>query len=561
MCGIGGIIYKNTKEPNVSELESMRRSLSKRGPDGHGIYTDKSVGLVHTRLSIIDSEGGHQPMKNDNNHVIVFNGEIYNYIEIRQSLKDKYNFKTESDTETILALYAVYGLDFVNHLLGMYAFALYDSASETIVIARDPFGIKPLYITDNANYFAFASEPKALISSGLSSPNLDFDVLRSVVRGNYVKGTYTPYPSIQRLNPGEMIVFEQGQKKSFSNRSFISRDAPRTETEASALINLEKCLMDSVNIHCRSDVGYGVFLSGGVDSSTIMQILSKLNKDRTDIKSYTAYFDSDTVSDERNYARAVAHATGASFHEVPFGQDDFFKLLPAIASYMDDPVADYAILPTWKLASVAAEEQKVILSGEGGDELFGGYGRYRKRWWKNWRKPKPKSSLCSPNWSDLQCSQAQDIAEYLPNDLLIKLDTCLMAHGLEGRTPFLDKAVSEFAFNLPDKLKLQGSTGKYLLKKWLDKELPIANPFRKKRGFTVPVGNWLSSDAKNISDVLIHNQFVQELLGKDDLNLIPKLMDTPKSATQCWPILYLTLWHAGKTGKLNQGNIVETIDG
>jgi asparagine synthase (glutamine-hydrolysing) len=357
-----------------------------------------------------------------------------------------------------------------------------------------------------------------------------------------------------------MIVFEQGHKKSFSNRSFISANAPRAETEATALINLEKCLMDSVNIHCRSDVGYGIFLSGGVDSSTIMQILSKLNKDRTDIKSYTAFFDSDTVSDERDYARAVAYATGASFHEVPFGQDDFFKLLPAIASYMDDPVADYAILPTWKLASVAAEEQKVILSGEGGDELFGGYGRYRKRWWKDWRKAKPKSASVSSNWTDLQCSQAQDIAEYLPNDLLIKLDTCLMAHGLEGRTPFLDKAVSEFAFTLPNNLKLQKGNGKYLLKKWLDNELPIVKPFRKKRGFTVPVGNWISSDAKNISDVLVHNQFVQELLGKDDLNLIPKLMATPKSATQCWPILYLTLWHAGKTGQLNQGNVLEVIN-
>lgn len=561
MCGIGGIIYKNGGHPNVLDLEKMQKALSTRGPDGHGLYTDKSVGLVHTRLSIIDSEGGHQPMLDDKKRVIVFNGEIYNYIEIREQLKEKYQFKTQSDTETILALYDVYGLDFINHLRGMYAIALYDSSMETLIIARDPFGIKPLYICNTPHFTAFASEPKALLASGLAHEYLDIDILRSVVRGNYIKGSVTPYSSIERLGVGEMIVFERGQKISTSTRTSISNDAPRSEDEASALINLEKCLMDSVNVHCRSDVGYGVFLSGGVDSSTVMQILSKLNKGRTDIKSYTAYFDIDGASDERDYARAVANATGAQFHDVPFGQDDFFKLLPHIAAYMDDPVADYAILPTWKLASVAAQEQKVILSGEGGDELFGGYGRYRKRWWKNWRKSKPKSSLCSPNWSELQCAQAQDIAEYLPNDLLIKLDTCLMAHGLEGRTPFLDKVVSDFAFTLPDRLKLQGSTGKYLLKKWLDKELPIAKPFRKKQGFTVPVGYWMTSDAKNISDVLIHNQFVQDLLNKDDLSLIPKLMATPKSATQCWPILYLTLWLVGKTGQLNQGNIVEVIDG
>jgi asparagine synthase (glutamine-hydrolysing) len=557
MCGIGGIILKNGKQPHLSELELMRHALSKRGPDGHGIYTDKSVGLIHTRLSIIDSEGGHQPMKDDKNRVVVFNGEIYNYVEIRHSLKDKYEFKTQSDTETILALYDVYGLDFINHLRGMYAIALYDERTETFLIARDAFGIKPLYITETPHYMAFASEPKALLSSGLASSYLDIDVLRSVVRGHYIKGIDTATPSIKRLGAGQMIVFERGEKISTSRLSPISTEGPRHEDEKSALLNLEKCLMDSVSIHCRSDVGYGVFLSGGVDSSTVMQILSKLNKERVDIKSYTAYFDIEGSSDERDYARAVAYATGANFTEVPFGEDDFFKLLPSIAAYMDDPVADYAILPTWKLASVAAQEQKVILSGEGGDELFGGYGRYRKRWWK---RSKPRPSSASPSWTDLQAAQAQDIAEYLPNDLLIKLDTCLMAHGLEGRTPFLDKVVSEFAFTLPDKLKLQGKTGKYLLKKWLDNELPISKPFRKKQGFTVPVGNWMSSDAKNISDVLIHNQFVRELLGQSDLSLIPKLMETPKSATQCWPILYLTLWHAGKTKNLSKGSLTEVID-
>lgn len=558
MCGIGGVFIKNGGHPHQTALDKMRTALNFRGPDGHGIYSDKSVGLVHTRLSIIDSAGGHQPMIDTKGRALVFNGEIYNYLEIRQSLKDAYQFKTKSDTETILALYDTYGLDFVNHLRGMYAIALYDPAKDLMIIARDPFGIKPLYITDMPSHIAFASEPKALIYSGYASDALDIPTLRSVVTQNYIGGLDTPYPAIQRLQPGGKIVYQHGVKVSSTIRPPISQNPPRIEDEATALLHLENTLMDSVDVHCRSDVGYGVFLSGGVDSSTIMQVLSMMGSQDKNIKSYTAYFDVAGSADERDYARAVANATNADFCEVPFGRQDFVSLLPQIAAYMDDPVADYAILPTWKLAAVASAEQKVVLCGEGGDELFGGYGRYRQRWWKDWRKAKSKTPL-SPHWSRLQSEQAKDIAEYLPNDLLIKLDTCLMANGLEGRTPFLDMAMSDFAFTLPDDLKLQGKTGKYLLKKWLDAKLPAAKPFRKKQGFTVPVGEWISADAKNLSDIMVHHPLLTELLTKSDLSLLPKLLPTPEGAKQCWPLVYLALWHSGKQKQSYGSDITETL--
>lgn len=544
MCGIGGIYSFEQHQPDKDRLDKMAVALSKRGPDGHGTFVDDTVGLVHTRLAIIDTAGGHQPMSNAMGVTIVFNGEIYNYKEIRENLKNHYPFQTQSDTETILALYDRYGLDFISYLRGMYAFALYDSRTKRCIIARDPFGIKPLYYTRTSQYIAFASEPKALLQSELADNQLDMDALRSVVRGHYIHGVDTPFPSIERFPEGGVLVIEPDGNLSASKMPAISDNAPRDLSESVALENLDTILKDSVSMHCRSDVGYGVFLSGGVDSSTILQTLSALNGSLNDIHTYTAYFDVAGAADEREYAASAARHCGTQHHEIAVTSADFFTMLPKIAAYMDDPVADYAILPTWKLAEVASQQQKVVLCGEGGDELFGGYSRYRTRWWKALRqKKKQNTSTASPLWSRLQQAQAKDIADYLPHDLLIKLDTCLMAHGLEGRTPFLDKVVADFAFTLPDNLKLRGRDGKYIVKKYLSERLPSIQPFRKKQGFTVPVGAWMASDAQNITDMLMNNDFIRELLNAQDVALLPKLLPNEKGAKQCWPLLYLAFWH------------------
>lgn len=546
MCGIGGFIYKNDNVSAPAALERMKTALGKRGPDGAGIYADGPVAFVHTRLAIIDPAGGQQPITDSKGRVLVFNGEIYNYLELRQSLSAQYQFKTYSDSETILAAYDAYGLNFINHLRGMYAFALYDTAQNRVILARDPFGIKPLYVCETAECLAYASEPKALIAAGVASADINMKILRSVLADNYSKGTDTPYPSVKRMEPGEMRVIENGRTVSATSKSYLQADPPFDRDDDVALIQLESVFLDSVDVHCRSDVGYGVFLSGGVDSSAIMAALAqRMNMEH--IHTYTAYFDTPEAADERQYARAVLEQTGAQGTEVIFGAEDFKNLLPAIAAYMDDPVADYAILPTWKLASVAAREQKVVLCGEGGDELFAGYGRYRSRPWKDWRGFFAHLGENYPAaWTSLQRRQARDIDGYLPCDLLIKLDTCLMAHGLEGRTPFLDSEVANFAFSLPDRLKLEGKDGKFLLKQWLNQKIPEAQPFRKKQGFTVPVGQWMAEDAARLAPLLTQNPFVRELLSRSEIRNIPARLSTPEGAKSLWSLLYLTLWHMGK---------------
>lgn len=554
MSGIGGVFIKNGGFPHQAALDKMLTALNSRGRDGAGTYSNQSVGLVHTRLNITDADTAHQPMIDIKERAVVFDGEIYNSSEIRRSLQDLYPFKTTSDAETILALYDTYGIDFIDHLRGMYAIALYDPAKDILVIARDPFGIKPLYLTEMPSHTAFASEPKALIQSGYASDALDIRALRSVVTRNYIGNLETPYPAIQRVQAGERIIYERGVRISSSLRPAISHTPPRVDDETTALLHLEKTLLDSIDAHCRSDAGYGVFLSGDVNTAIILQVLSMLGERGKAIQAYTTYFEQPDLDN----ARAIAKATNADLQEIHFGRQDFVTLLPQIAGYMDAPIADLDILPTWKMASIAAKEQKIILCGEGADELFGGHHRYRKHWWTGWRKP-PSTIPLSPHWSQLQCEQAKDIAEYLPNRLLPKLDSCLMGHGLEGRTPFLDAPMADFAFTLPDHLKIQGRTENYLLKKWLDTKLPAATPFGKRKPSTLPVGEWLAADAENLSDIMVHHPLLTELLTKSDLALLPKLMPIPEGAKQCWPLVYLALWYTGKQKNAHAPNIVETL--
>ncbi len=562
MCGIAGILVKDRHQADVSTtmLHSMRDSLVTRGPDGAGIYVTKGVGFVHTRLSVIDIEQGAQPLEDSSGCVVIFNGEIYNYLELRERLAAQYEFRTHSDTEVILALYHCYGQDFVQHLRGMYAIALYDPTHERMILTRDPFGIKPLYVSESATEFAFSSEIKALTRSGCASSDIDYGRVRQILTGNFVHGVDTVYPNVGRLAPGEMRIYEQRRCIANNRHSYINSSIYSELTEPSALTNIDRILNDSVMMHSRSDVGFGLFLSGGVDSSVLMHLLARQHKGADPIKTYTAFFDvSGSSTNEMQMARHISSACGGAMREVLFGVDDFRTLLPQIAAYMDDPVTDYAVLPTWKLASVAATEQKVVLCGEGADELFAGYGRYKDYWWRRKRRtPNVEGALQS--WSNLQRKQAHDIQGYLPNDLLVKLDTCLMAHGLEGRTPFLDRDVARFAFSLPDRLKIRGRHGKYILKKWLESVLPDAKPFHRKRGFTVPVGEWIAQDGAALSDVLTQNHFLKELLTTDELHDLPSMLRHEKGAKECWRPLYLALWHTGRKNSLDFKGLPPILD-
>ncbi len=328
--------------------------------------------------------------------------------------------------------------------------------------------------------------------------------------------------------------------------------------------------MDSVLVHQRSDVPYGMFLSGGIDSSALLACMAKLN-DRP-VRAFTAGFPGTDARDERAHAKTVARAAGAEHIEIEVTENDFWTTLPAIAAAMDDPAADYATLPTYLLAKEAARHLKVVLCGEGGDELFAGYGRYRSalrpRWFggrqmrrrgifdrlgilraaTGWRDGMEDAErrIAAGGGTRLQQAQALDCADWLPNDLLVKVDRCLMAHGLEGRTPFLDPKVAEFAFRLPDALKIRNGMGKYLLRKWLARALPAADAFSRKRGFTVPVAEWIAKRASALAPLVARNEGVAQICHPDKVDALFRTFGAKagkRDGTACWQLLFYALWH------------------
>ncbi|MGD1933524.1 MAG: asparagine synthetase B family protein [Candidatus Phaeomarinobacter sp.] len=387
----------------------------------------------------------------------------------------------------------------------------------------------------------------------------------------FTTGRRTSFEGISRVLPGETLVIERGRVLERHRRAALPTGAPVPTNEERALVVLEDALIDSVRVHQRSDVPYGMFLSGGIDSSVILACMARLNDQP--VRCYTAGFSGTKVRDEREHASRVASATGADHVSVDVTEDDFWTLLPAMAAAIDDPTADYAIVPTFKLASVAAQDVKVVLCGEGGDELFAGYGRYRaitRPTWLGGRAMRARGALDSlkllrsesPEWRDgimaawnkagsdgrsrLQRAQAVDCADWLPNDLLIKLDRCLMAHSLEGRTPLLDPAIADAAFLLPDSLKLKGRIGKYLLRAWLAKHLPEAEPFARKRGFTVPVGEWIAARGQQLASLVADQPGVQEMCNPDRVrSLFAGLSSSPAKhdGQAAWLLLYFALWH------------------
>ena len=574
MCGIAGII--SISKPLVGNaLEKMERALTHRGPDGSGTYVSGPCAMVHTRLAIVDLETGDQPfISKDGNAkevALIANGEIYNNPELRLHMSDV-NFKTKSDCEPPLFLYIKHGHQFVDHLRGMYAIAIWDEANNRLVLARDPFGIKPLYYAQTENAFIFASEPSAIIKSGLVNAELDTSARDELLQLQFICGQKTAFANIRRVMPGETLIIENGKIIERHIKKALADGGPISTTSGEALFTLDKVLNDSVTVHQRADVPYGMFLSGGIDSSTLLAMMSRLNP--RPVVAFTAGFPGTEANDERELARKLAKAEGADHIEVEFTADDMWELLPAIASHMDDPAADYALLPTWKLAQAAKKNGiKVVLTGEGGDELFGGYGRYRtarriifsKDMYrkgilenknilklsdpeKKWRREMELAAIdgASNGRTRLQQVQAQDIATWLPNDLLGKVDRMLMAHGVEGRVPFLDKQIADFAFFLPDGLKVRRGLGhglgKWILRKWLETAMPSAQAFSRKRGFSVPVGEWMATRGADIGRAVAGQEGIAEICNPEAVRAI-YADSSPANAKARWTLLFYAVWH------------------
>jgi asparagine synthase (glutamine-hydrolysing) len=565
MCGIAGVVG----EVAEGEAQAMIRTLAHRGPDGiRGESITRQgqmrpmAALAHARLSIIDLEGGWQPL-HAAGCTVVGNGEIYNYLELIDQFGLKDVLQTGSDFEPLLHIYAREGEKAFDRLRGMYAFCLIGPEGR-VWLVRDPFGIKPLYYRQTGGKLAFASEPRALL--GPRKTEIEMEPLEDLLALNYVTGRNTPFKGVRRVKPGEVAEVVYGRLAPRRVRPAIPPPQPGArapKSEGEALEQLDKVLEDSVRVHQRADVPYGLFLSGGIDSAAIGVMMSRLNE--RPVTAFTCGFVTPPgqapARDERGQAEKVARALNLDWREVSFGEEDFWRVLPEVAWALDDPTADYATLPTYKLAEQAKGTLTVVLTGEGGDELFAGYGRYRRALRPalfGGRPAGPRADVpflrdrgqaAVEHWRQatdppqglgrLQEMQHRDIAGWLPGDLLLKLDRCLMAHGLEGRTPFLDPEVARFAFHLPDAMKLHGRLGKWLLRRWLQRHCPAADPFARKAGFTTPVASWIAPRAADLGPRIAAVEGVRKLCEPDAVRAVFK--DSGQAASR-WPLLFLAVW-------------------
>ena len=571
MCGIAGMMMRDGAAVPRERLAAMGRAIAHRGPDGAHDHVAADVGFHHARLAIIDLATGDQPLHDDAGRALVVNGEIYNYVELRAALPGV-PWRTQGDCEPLLALYDRHGLDFLAEVRGMFALALHDPARGRVVLARDPFGIKPLYYAAEPDGLVFASEPQAIVAarraaSGANRQAVRPQAVHELLQLQFTTGRDTIFAGIARVLPGEILVVEGGEIVERRQAPAVLPEAVRRQPERAALAAIDGVVMDSVGVHERSDVPYGLFLSSGIDSATVLTAMARL--DAAPVRSYTAAFPETGVHDERETAAAMARAAGARHTELPITADTFFARLPEIAACLDDPVADYAVVPNFLLAERAAEDVKVVLCGVGGDEIFAGYSRYRRQALPRWLggRPRRRKGPCDglelfreplAGWRDgiaaaeaeaathafngLQRAQALDFADWLPHSVLVAVDRCLMHFGLEGRTPLLDRSVADFGFALPNGLKLRRGQGKYLLRRWLAEANPAARPFAKKLGFTVPVGEWIARDGARLGELVAREPGVAALCRPATVRQVFASADKAHRLL-AWRLLFFALWH------------------
>jgi asparagine synthase (glutamine-hydrolysing) len=526
MCGIA--LALNADAPPSAVIGRMVDALSHRGPDARGEEARGTGALGHTRLSIIDLTTGAQPMQSGWRS-ITFNGEIYNYRELRDELRALgHEFRTTSDTEVLLAAHEEWGSEMLDRLRGMFAFAIWDDSTRTLFAARDLFGEKPLFFATAADgTLLLASEIKALLASGVVAGKLDRTSVDAYLALGYVPPERTIYADIQTLPPAHALTWSNG-------RLDVARWwTPRMETQALGLDEAGERLYAAVDRAVErqmvADVTVGAFLSGGLDSSTIVALMQRHNE--RPIKTFAVGFGS--VINELPYARAVASRYRTDHHEIDLAEPPVAELLRRMASVYDEPFADSSNIPTYLICEFARRDVKVVLSGDGGDELFGGYGWYtsvqqalsmkggrprwlRTRWPDPWaatlaqhiniREPQRRAlwqhDAPAPRLADdvpdervrgLNRGFYFDLTSYLPGDILVKVDRASMAHGLETRAPFLDRDVVELALSLPERLKVDGERNKIVMRQAFTKLWPEELHGRGKQGFGGPIPVWLQN--------------------------------------------------------------------
>lgn len=556
MCGIAGVVATPLTVEHRRALQRMTDALTHRGPDAQGHSVFAGCALGHRRLSIVDLSGGAQPMTTEGGRTgVTFNGEIYGYQDLRRGFPD-YRFHTQSDTELILATYQRYGPDSAKHLPGMFAFAIWDESKQELLCARDRFGEKPLYFASGrSGEFIFASEIKSILASELIDPELDRAAIARYLQRQCVGTDQSIYANIRSLPPAHCLRYRNGQVELSRYWSLPELDDDIDIDEAAERFG--SLLRDAVGRQLIADVPVGAFLSGGLDSTTICQVASGLVED---LRTFSFDFEGD--HSEIGYARAAASAYHTRHEELAAGSANLAALITLMQRVYDEPFGDTSAIPTYLLAREARRHVKVVLTGDGGDELFGGYTWYKPLLWMQregrvgllrWTAARILNRLCnaagvpgaaarelriiglaygrqyesplaahrsqmsfftrleldqieaSPGLVDAGNAVAssgsmddvirQDIQDYMPADILTKIDRASMAHGLELRAPFLDVEFASFCLSLPYRLKVSTNEDKIILRRAFAAQWPEAIRGRTKQGFGAPLARWFKNQA------------------------------------------------------------------
>jgi asparagine synthase (glutamine-hydrolysing) len=621
MCGIAGkLFFDPARTVDPALLERMHRALAHRGPDDAGIWHDGPVGLAHRRLSIIDlSPAGHQPMASADGRLhITYNGEIYNFLELRAELERAgVAFRSRTDTEVILALYAREGVECLRRLRGMFAFALWDAGERTLVLARERLGKKPLCYYQDAEALVFGSEPKAILADPDVPAEADLESIHHYLTYGYVPTPRSAFRGFRKLPPAHYLVARDGRVRvePYWRLSFT----PKTTRDGRALHEeLRARLREAVRLRMIADVPLGAFLSGGVDSSAVVALMSQLSS--RPVKTFSIGFE-DQAYNELPFARKVAERYGTDHHEFVV-KPDAVAILPELVWHYNEPYADSSAIPTWYLSKMTREHVTVALNGDAGDENFGGYERYlanrlASRWdrvpaalrrplewgvrrlpevggfrsryrrakrffaavteeprrryarWIECFPPAWKTELYTPEAAArlagvdslefllraydaagtddfTDATLAVDIATYLPDDLLVKVDIASMAHGLEARSPMIDHTFMEFAASIPADLKLAGRTTKHVFKEAVRDLLPPEVIDRPKMGFGVPLDRWFREDLREMAyDTLLSRRSLERGLFRE--RTVRLLLDEHAQRkrswhAQLWCLLFLELW-------------------
>jgi asparagine synthase (glutamine-hydrolysing) len=616
MCGIAGVLYNDPHRPvEGALLERMCAVIHHRGPDEWGMWSEGSVGLGMKRLRIIDLVGGRQPMATSDEKIrIVFNGEIYNYRELRADLEKRgYRFTSQSDTESILHLYEEYGEDCVQHLRGMFAFAVWDDRKRKLFLARDRFGKKPLHYLHDSEKLVFGSEIKSI----LQHPDVRPEVHRPAIV-NYLAYGYTPDPDtmfkgIAKLPPGHTLSWQDGAAtvRQYWDLNF-QPDQPARK-DAFYLDEVDRLLHEAVKIRLVSDVPLGAFLSGGIDSSLVVAMMARQMGEP--VKTFSIGFDDDRYN-ELPYARMVAKRYGTDHHE-EIVKPDAEEVLSDLIRVFDEPFADSSAIPTYYVSRLARRHVTVALSGDGGDEIFAGYGRYLDSIFSGYtdriphalrqifmgsvsrmlpeglkgvktlrylaadkdaryllKMTKNLSARYQQVFSQGLMEEAgggdpspalgryfqrvreqdpvtrrqyADIKQYLPGDILTKVDRTSMLVSLETRAPLLDHKVAEFAATIPTELKVRGRSRKNVLKTLALKYLPGEVIDRPKMGFEVPIAQWINCEWRDMSQELVLGD---RALNRGNFNprYLQWIMDEHRrgrrnQGSAIWALMVLEMWY------------------